>query len=403
MPQLLNNIKIVVGVTGSIAAYKAADLIRRLQDSGAQVRVIMTTGACEFITPLTLQSLSGHPVAIELLDADQESAMGHIALARWADWILVAPASANSLARLAQGQADDLLTATVLASEAPLVVAPAMNNKMWQALTTQTNLTRLRSNGVYVLGPASGGQACGEMGEGRLLEPQDIVDEMTVLAIPKQLQNKKVVITAGPTYEAIDPVRFIGNRSSGKMGFAIAKAAQEAGAEVYIIAGPVSLATPTGVTRYDVESARQMFEKVMETSFDADIFIASAAVADYRPASQQSQKIKKDQQTNLTLELEATEDIVTAVAKQDKKPFVLGFAAETHAVNEYAQDKLQRKNLDMIAANKVGEGIGFQVDENALEVFWPKGQQSIPKMPKLQLARMLMKLIIEQYYAKSTT
>jgi len=403
MPQLLNNIKIVLGVTGSIAAYKAADLIRRLQDAGAEVRVIMTTGACEFITPLTLQSLSGHPVAIDLLDADQESAMGHIALARWADWIIVAPASANSLARFAQGQADDLLTATVLASEAPLAVAPAMNNKMWQAPTTQTNLTILRTNGAYVLGPACGGQACGEVGEGRLLEPQEIVDEMTVLALPKQLQTKKVVITAGPTFEAIDPVRFIGNRSSGKMGFAIAKAAEEAGADVSLIAGPVSLATPTGVTRYNVESAQQMFDSVMATISDADIFIACAAVADYRPASQQTQKIKKDKQTSLTLELEATQDIVAAVAKQANKPFVVGFAAETHAVNEYAQDKLQRKNLDMIAANQVGDGLGFQVDDNALAVFWNGGQQNIKQMPKLQLARVLMKLVIEQYHAKSTT
>jgi phosphopantothenoylcysteine decarboxylase/phosphopantothenate--cysteine ligase len=290
MVKPLSNINVVVGVTGSIAAYKAADLVRRLQDAGADVRVIMSKGACEFITPLTLQSLSGHPVAIELLDADQESAMGHIALARWADWLLIAPASANSLARLASGQADDLLMATALATDAPVAVAPAMNNKMWQDAATQDNLAVLKERSVYVLGPASGEQACGELGEGRLLEPVDIVDELAHLVVPKRLKSKKVVVTAGPTYEAIDPVRFIGNRSSGKMGFAIAKALEEAGADVTLVSGPVSLATPTNIKRINVESAQQMLEHVLAVTQDADIFISCAAVADYRPKEQQGQK-----------------------------------------------------------------------------------------------------------------
>lgn len=399
MAQPLHNLNIVVGITGSIAAYKAADLVRRLQDAGAEVRVIMTQGACEFITPLTLQSLSGHPVAIELLDADQEAAMGHIALARWADWVLVAPASANSLARLAAGQADDLLAATVLATEAAIAVAPAMNNKMWQDGSTQTNLATLKNKGTYVFGPASGEQACGELGEGRLLEPLDIVHELEQLVVPKQLNGKKVVITAGPTYEAIDPVRFIGNRSSGKMGFALAKAAEEAGADVELISGPVSLTTPTNVKRHNVESAQQMLDKVLDVAADADIFIGCAAVADYRPIKQATQKIKKDKQQSMNIELEATQDIIATVAAEQNKPFVVGFAAETEDIESYAQDKLIRKNLDMIAANKVGENLGFGRDENALSVFWQGGDKKLPEMSKQQLARALMNVVIERFYA----
>jgi phosphopantothenoylcysteine decarboxylase/phosphopantothenate--cysteine ligase len=403
MVKPLSNINVVVGVTGSIAAYKAADLVRRLQDAGADVRVIMSKGACEFITPLTFQSLSGHPVAIELLDADQESAMGHIALARWADWLLIAPASANSLARLAYGQADDLLMATALATDAPVAVAPAMNNKMWQDAATQDNLALLKERSVYVLGPASGEQACGELGEGRLLEPVDIVDELAQLVVPKRLKSKKVVITAGPTYEAIDPVRFIGNRSSGKMGFAIAKALEEAGADVTLVSGPVSLVTPTNIKRINVESAQQMLDHVLAVTQDADIFISCAAVADYRPKEQQGQKIKKTTQESLHLELEPTVDIVATVAESTEKPFVVGFAAETEHLTQHAQDKLSRKKLNMIAANKVGEKLGFGVDENALSVFWNGGEKQLPTMSKLQLARALVGLIIEQYDAKSTT
>lgn len=396
--------QIVVGVSGSIAAYKSADLIRRLRDEGAEVRVVMTQGATEFITPLTLQSLSGHPVAIELLDADQESAMGHIALARWADWILIAPASADTIARLVQGRADDLLMALCLASEAPIALAPAMNNKMWCNPATQNNLDILRQRGVQLIGPGSGDQACGEQGEGRLLESLDIVAAMKQLTVPGRLQGRHVLITAGPTYEPIDPVRFIGNRSSGKMGFALAQAAQQAGAEVTLIAGPVALATPSGVRRVDVETAEQMREAVMRAVAGKAIFISCAAVSDFRPVSSESEKIKKTTHDKLMLELAPTVDIVSEVATGDNRPeFVVGFAAETRHVADYARDKLKRKKLDMIAANEVGEGKGFAVNDNALQVFWADGSQSLPLAPKPQLARDLMTLIIRQFDAKNST
>lgn len=403
MRDKLNGKKIVLGVTGSIAAYKAAELIRRLRDLGADIQVVMTKAACEFITPLTLQTLSGKPVAIELLDADEESAMGHIKLARWADWILIAPASANTIARLAHGRTDDLLSSLCLASESPLAVAPAMNNKMWSNEATQTNLATLVQRGTYILGPGSGDQACGEQGEGRLLEPSEIIDDLAKLVVPGKLQGKHIVITAGPTYEAIDPVRFIGNRSSGKMGFAIAKAAQEAGATVSLIAGPVNLATPTGVTRFDVESAAQMHQQVMTEVKQADIFIACAAVSDYSPEVVADNKIKKDKTEQLSLRLMPTVDIVADVASQASKPFVVGFAAETQNIAEYAQAKLLKKKLDMIAANQVGDGIGFAVDTNALEVFWPQGSKALPATTKGQLARDLMNIVIERYYAKNPT
>ncbi len=396
--------QIVLGVSGSIAAYKSADLIRRLRDEGAEIRVVMTRGAIEFITPLTLQTLSGHPVAIELLDADQESAMGHIALARWADWVLIAPASADTIARLAQGRGDDLLTALCLATESPMAVAPAMNNKMWAHSQTQDNLAHLRQRGVQVIGPASGDQACGEQGEGRLLEPLDIVAEMKRLAVPGELVGRHVLITAGPTYEPIDPVRFIGNRSSGKMGFALAQAAKEAGADVTLVAGPVHLPTPTGVRRVDVETAAQMHEAVMRAVAGSDIFISCAAVSDFRPQRREGEKIKKTTHDRLLLELEPTTDIVSAVSKEfNQQTFIVGFAAETRHVADYARDKLMRKNLDMIAANQVGEGQGFAVDDNALQVLWRDGESLLPLAPKTQLARDLMTLIIRQFNAKNST
>lgn len=399
----LNGKKIVIGVTGSIAAYKAADLIRRLKDYGAEVRVMMTTGAAEFITPLTLQTLSGHPVAMTLLDADEESAMGHIALARWADWILIAPATADCLSRLVSGRADDILAAVCLATEAPITVAPAMNNKMWSNAATQTNLAVLKQRGISVIGPASGNQACGEQGEGRLLEPLDIVYELDRLMVPGLLAGKQVVITAGPTYEPIDPVRFIGNRSSGKMGFAIAQAAMEAGAKVTIIAGPVQLATPTAVRRINVETTEEMALAV-EDSLDAcDIFISCAAVSDYRPIQVQQEKIKKNSEQSIQIELEPTIDIVSTVTNRHNKPsFVVGFAAETQNLMEYAKSKLARKKLDMIAANWVGENQGFAVDDNALHIIWTDGEQTLPLMPKTQLARELMTLIIKRFYAKNS-
>lgn len=395
--------KIVLGVTGSIAAYKSADLVRRLGDAGAELRVVMTKGACEFITPLTLQTLSGHPVALELLDADQESAMGHIKLARWADWILIAPASADTIARLAQGRADDLLAALCLASESPLVIAPAMNNKMWQNHATQENLAQLQARGVQLLGPASGDQACGEQGAGRLLEPIDIVAGLSKLVVPARLLGKRVVITAGPTYEPIDPVRFIGNRSSGKMGFAMAAAAVEAGADVVLVAGPVHLTTPSGVTRINVETAQQMHDAVIDGMHACDIFVACAAVADYQLETVADNKIKKTKNEKLQLDLIPTRDIVSAVASLPDKPFVVGFAAETEHVAGYAQGKLKTKGLDMIAANQVGENMGFAVEDNALQVFWAQGSQALPLASKTQLARDLMTLIIERYDAKDST
>lgn len=399
----LNGKKIVIGVTGSIAAYKAADLIRRLKDYGAEVRVMMTTGAAEFITPLTLQTLSGHPVAMTLLDADEESAMGHIALARWADWILIAPATADCLSRLVSGRADDILAAVCLATEAPIAVAPAMNNKMWSNPATQTNLATLKQRGVSVIGPASGDQACGEQGEGRLLEPLEIVYELDRLMVPGLLSGKQVVITAGPTYEPIDPVRFIGNRSSGKMGFAIAQAAKEAGAKVTIIAGPVQLATPTAVRRINVETTEEMALAVEDSLEACDIFISCAAVSDYRPIQVQQEKIKKTSEQSIQIELEPTIDIVSTVTNRHNKPsFVVGFAAETHNLTEYAKSKLARKKLDMIAANLVGENQGFAVDDNALHIIWTDGEQTLPLMPKTQLARELMTLIIKRFYAKNS-
>ena len=394
---------IVVGVSGSIAAYKSADLVRRLRDEGAEIRVVMTEGAAEFITPLTLQTLSGHPVAMALLDADQESAMGHIALARWADWILVAPASADTIARLAHGRADDLLTAMCLASEAPIALAPAMNNKMWSNSATQDNLVTLRSRGIQMIGPAAGDQACGEQGEGRLMEPLDIVATLSRLAVPAALAGKRILITAGPTYEPIDPVRFIGNRSSGKMGFALAQAGIEAGAEVTLIAGPVSLTTPAAVTRIDVQTAEQMLAAVREHSAASDIFISCAAVSDFRPVAAEANKIKKTSHDRLLLELEPTVDIVSEVANSENNTtFVVGFAAETRHVADYARDKLLRKNLDMIAANEVGDGRGFAVDDNALHLVWQDGEQLLPMTAKSQLARDLMTIITRRFYAKNS-
>ncbi|MDT8311055.1 MAG: bifunctional phosphopantothenoylcysteine decarboxylase/phosphopantothenate--cysteine ligase CoaBC [Methylophaga sp.] len=396
--------RILLGVTGSIAAYKAADLIRRLQDNGAEVRVMMTQGACQFITPLTLQTLSGYPVALDLLDADEESTMGHIALARWADWVLVAPASADTLARLVHGRADDVLTATILASETPLAIAPAMNNKMWSHPATVENLNILKQRGVVILGPASGDQACGEVGEGRLLEPLDIIADLSRYLMPKTLSGKTVVITAGPTYEPIDPVRFIGNRSSGKMGFALAQAAAEAGADVILISGPVNLPTPNKVKRIDVNTAADMQQASLQAAANSALFIGCAAVADYRVAEPASQKLKKNGDNNLHLQLLANPDIIAEVAAMNSRPqLVIGFAAETQDLASYARQKLLAKKLDMIAANSVADGQAFGADNNALQVFWPGGEQSLPAAPKSQLARDLMNLIIDRLYAKNTT
>ena len=393
--------KIVLGVSGSIAAYKAAEIIRLCRKVGAEVKVVMTRGACEFITPLTLQTLSGSPVAMDLLDADEESAMGHITLARWADWVLIAPASANTMARIVQGRTEDLLSALCLATEAPIALAPAMNNKMWTHKATQQNLAVLSGRGNYILGPASGEQACGEVGEGRLLEPEQIIAMLSQLMVPKRLGGNRVVVTAGPTHEPIDPVRYIGNRSSGKMGFELACAAVEAGAEVILITGPVHLTTPSAVCRIDVETAQQMYDAVMDIS-DADIVIGCAAVADYRPAEYQDKKIKKADSECSSLALIKNHDILAAVSQRKEQPFVVGFAAETDNLAEYAKDKMKAKNLDMVAANLIGKDIVFGSDMNALQVFWSEGEQTMATAFKSHLARELMTLIIERYDAKNS-
>jgi len=388
--------RILLGVTGGIAAYKSAELVRRLRDRGAEVQVVMTAGARQFVTPLTFQALSGRPVRTDLWDEAAEAAMGHIELARWAGRVLIAPASADFLARLAHGLADDLLTTLCLATDAPLSVAPAMNRLMWANAATQANVALLRSRGVTVLGPAEGDQACGETGPGRMLEPAELLDVLAPQGAAKGvLAGLKVMITAGPTRERIDPVRFITNRSSGKMGFAVAEAAREAGAEVVLVSGPVNVATPPGVRRIDVETAEQMMNAVNEHVADTDIFIAAAAVSDYRPLQCASEKIKKTSDS-LTLALSRTTDILATVAARAPRPFVVGFAAETQNVERNALAKLEGKRLDMIAANQVGDNLAFDCEDNALTVYWPGGKQDLGHAPKRQLAAALVSLIAER-------
>lgn len=397
----LTSKRILLGVTGGVAAYKAADLVRRLREAGAEVRVVMTRAATQFVTPLTFQALSGNPVHLDLLDPEAEAGMGHIQLARWADAVLVAPATADFMARLAHGLADDLLSTLCLATDAPLVLAPAMNRLMWANPATQGNRRVLESRGVHLFGPAEGGQACGETGPGRMLEPAELVERVAGLFAPGSLSGLTVLVTAGPTREAIDPVRFIGNRSSGKMGYAVAEAAAEAGAQVVLVSGPVALPAPPRVECVRVESAEEMYRAVMARAGASDIFIAAAAVADYRPRVQAGQKIKKDRQ-ELELVLERTPDILAAVAALPQRPFVVGFAAETERLEEHAHAKRIRKNLDLIAANQVGRpGSGFESDDNALQVYWEGGSATLPLMPKTRLARQLISIIAERYHAKN--
>ena len=391
---------ILLGVTGGIAAYKSAELVRHLRERGAEVRVVMTAAAREFITPLTLQALSGRPVHSDLLDPRAEAAMGHIELARWADALLVAPATADFIARLVQGRADDLLAAVCLACEVPLAVAPAMNRAMWQQPATQDNLATLRARRVQVLGPATGSQACGETGPGRMLEPEELAHQLDGLFQGGALAGRRVLVTAGPTREPIDPVRYISNRSSGKMGYALADAAAEAGARVTLVTGPVALALPERVEGIPVETAEQMFAAVMERIADTDIFIAAAAVADYRPRSVDGQKLKRSA-AGMSLALEPNPDILAAVAALPEPPFTLGFAAETDALEANARKKLRAKSLDMIAANRVGPGLGFEVDDNALQVFWDGGEQQLGRTRKARLARQLVALLAERYQAKA--
>ncbi len=397
---VLLNKNIIVAVTGSIAAYKSAELVRRLKDSGATVRVVMTRAACEFVTPMTFQALSGYPVHSELLDAASEAAMGHIELARWADIILIAPASANTLARLAMGVADDLLSTLCLATSAPIILAPAMNHQMWGNPATQANILTLKSRAIHIYGPASGEQACGEMGEGRMFEAADIITQLThQLSSKLPMQGLKVMITAGPTFEDIDPVRFIGNRSSGKMGFAIASAAVAMGAEVVLVCGPVSLATPSGLLRENIRSAHDMHSYVLANLSGVDIFISAAAVADFRPYSISSEKIKKSD-AEMEIKLIANPDILRAVALQADAPFTVGFAAETDNVENYARGKLKNKRLDMICANQVGgsEG-GFEDDNNALELYWKDGGSSLPMAHKSVLAEQLLQQLLSRFQA----
>jgi len=398
--QTLANQRILLGITGGIAAYKSADLVRRLKEAGADVQVVMTPAATHFVGPLTFQAVSGRPVHLELLDSNAEAGMGHIELARWADLILIAPASADFIARLAHGFANDLLSTLCLASDKPIAVAPAMNRFMWLHPATQENCRILERRGVHLWGPASGEQACGEVGEGRMLEPLQLRAEVTAFfARAGILQGLNVLITAGPTREDIDPVRFISNRSTGRMGFAVAAAAAQAGARVTLVSGPVALRTPPGVERIDVESAAQMFDAVLSRARHAQIFIATAAVADYRAANRAVQKIKKTQDT-LTLALARNPDILSTVAALDSGPFTVGFAAETHDVLRYAEDKRRRKGLDLIAANQVGvPGRGFESEQNALHVLWEDGERVLPLADKTQLGRDLIALIAERYHA----
>ncbi len=391
----LQHRRIVLGVSGGIAAYKAPDLVRRLRERGAEVQVVMTAGAQRFVTPTTFQAVAGREVRAELWDPAAEAAMGHIELARWADLILLAPATADLIARLSSGRADDLLTTLVLATEAKVALAPAMNRLMWSHPATQANIAILRHRGVDVLGPGRGEQACGETGDGRMLEPLEIVAGVERL-LPNEegaaLAGKRVLITAGPTRERLDPVRYISNRSSGKMGLALAEAARAAGAEVTLVAGPVSLPTPNGVKRIDVESAAQMHEAVDGAVGTADVFIGTAAVADYRPAVVAERKIKKSGE-RVEIVLERTPDILASVAARAQRPFVVGFAAETHDVETYARGKLESKNLDLIAANEVGDDKVFDRDDNALIVLWRDGRLPIGPASKQVVAKELIELI----------
>jgi len=392
--------RVLLGVTGGIAAYKSPDLVRRLRERGAEVQVVMTAAAREFLTPTTFQAVSGRPVRSDLWDAAAEAAMGHIELARWAQLVLIAPASADFLARLATGQANDLLSTLCLATQAPIAVAPAMNHLMWSHAATRANVATLGERGVHILGPAEGDQACGEIGEGRMLEPLDLAERLrALLPADGALAGRRVLITAGPTRERIDPVRFISNRSSGKMGFAVAQAAREAGATVVLVSGPVGLVTPAGITRVEVESAADMLAAVLRELPGTDVFISTAAVADYRPAHAAAQKIKKSAET-MELSMERTPDVLATVAARPERPFVVGFAAETEAVEQNARGKLMKKNLDMIAANEVGHDKAFDCEDNQLLVLGRNARHELGRAGKLTLARGLIALIAQELAAR---
>ena len=397
---------IILGVTGGIAAYKAPELVRCLTERGASVQVVMTASAREFVTETTLQAVSGRAVRYNLWDKGAEAAMGHIELARWADLVLIAPITAEVMSRLAAGSAGDLLTTLCLATEAPLVIAPAMNHVMWSNPAVQANRKTLEERGIRILGPAVGDQACGETGPGRMLQPEEIVAEVirpSIVAATEQLQRplrgRTVMVTAGPTREEIDPVRYISNRSSGKMGYAIAEAALAAGARVKLISGPVALTPPDGVEVMHIETAEQLFAAAHEHIDGVDIFIAAAAVVDYRPAAKESRKIKK-KQSEMTVRLVKAPDTLASIAKLKNGPFAVGFAAETDKLRDYALGKLESKQLDMIVANQVGGGKGFDRDDNAVEVFWNGGEKAFPLAAKTEVASRLVDLIAKHYNSR---
>ncbi len=395
--QSLTNKRILLGVTGGIAAYKSAEIVRRLQDVGADVRVVMTKGAQEFITPLTMQALSGNPVHTDLLDPKAEAAMGHIELSRWADLILIAPASANFLSKLAMGEGSDLLSTLCLATQSEIALAPAMNQGMWLNDSTQENIRVLKTRGCPVFGPASGGQACGDVGPGRMLEPQEVVDNVSRLFPSEVLAGRKVVITAGPTRESIDPVRYISNHSSGKMGYAIAEAAVEAGAQTVLISGPVNITRPERVKSFTVNSALEMHEAVIRETADADIFIGAAAVADYRPKEVATEKIKKGESNQMSLVMVKNPDIIASVTEKKPEIFAVGFAAETENLRVHAERKLQAKRLNMIVANDVSDKtIGFNSDVNEVTIIEKGKSEVLSLRSKSQLARDIVRLIAQR-------
>lgn len=396
----LDNQRVLLGVTGGIAAYKSPDLVRRLKEAGADVRVVMTPSATRMVAPTVFQAVSGHPVRSELWDDAAEAAMGHIELARWATLVLIAPATAHLMSQLANGSAGNLLTTLCLATSAPVVLAPAMNQAMWRHAATQANRATLESRGVRCIGPASGSQACGDVGPGRMVEPTDIVaalSESSASAIGGLLKGLRVLVTAGPTREPIDPVRFVSNRSSGKMGFAMAAAAVAAGADVTLIAGPVHLPTPAGVRRVDVETAAEMCAATLGKIADVDIYIGAAAISDYRPEPA-SQKIKK-RTDRLTLDMLKSPDLLALVAARTPGPFTVGFAAETERLEEYARQKLESKRLDMIVANQVGAKLGFDEDEHSVLVLWRDGQEALGRMAKGDLARCIVAIVAGRFTA----
>ncbi|EIX4888039.1 bifunctional phosphopantothenoylcysteine decarboxylase/phosphopantothenate--cysteine ligase CoaBC [Vibrio vulnificus] len=394
--QTLAGKKILLGISGGIAAYKCADLTRRFKERGAEVQVVMTKAAKEFITPLTMQAVSGRPVSDSLLDPAAEASMGHIELAKWADLILLAPATADLIARMAAGMGNDLLTTLVLATDAPVAVSPAMNQQMYRNVATQENIATLSRRGMEIWGPAAGEQACGDVGPGRMLEPMQLVALCEQFFQPKPLQDKSILITAGPTREAIDPVRYITNHSSGKMGYALAQAAMQLGANVTLISGPVSLPTPVNVNRINVDSAQEMYDAVMAQASDHDIFISCAAVADYRPATIAEQKLKKtDDSDEMTITMVKNPDIVASVsAMTENRPFTVGFAAETNDVEVYARRKLEKKKLDLLCANDVSvEGQGFNSSDNAITLYWSQGEKALPLNSKAALSMEILKQI----------